>query len=76
MQKVKTIHLEPGETAIIKMADSSSNSEVFYSITKGAELIKVNRSTIYRAENKGIISLDRTKKSPRISETELLKLKK
>lgn len=76
MQKVKTIHLEPGETAIIKMADSSSNSEVFYSITKGAELIKVNRSTIYRAETKGIISLDRTQKSPRISETELLKLKK
>lgn len=76
MQKERTIEIQPGESVRIVIADSSSNSEVFYSITKGAELIKVNRSTIYRAETKGIISLDRTQKSPRISETELLKLKK
>lgn len=76
MQKERTIEIQPGESVRIVIADSSSNSEIFYSIKKGAELIKVNRSTIYRAENKGIISLDRTQKSPRISETELLKLKK
>lgn len=76
MQKERTIEIKPGESVTIKMVDSSSNSEVFYSITKGAELIKVNRSTIYRAETKGTISLDRTQKSPRISQTELLKLKK
>lgn len=76
MQKETIIEIKPGESVTIKIADSPSNSEVFYSITKGAELIKVNRSTIYRAEEKGTISLDRTKKSPRISQTELLKLKK
>ena len=76
MKEPTIIEIQPGESVTIKMADSSINSEVFYSITKGAELIKVNRSTIYRAENKGTISLDRTQKSPRISQTELLKLKK
>lgn len=76
MQKERTIEIQPGESVRIVIADSLINSEVFYSITKGAELIKVNRSTIYRAEEKGIISLDRNQKSPRISETELLKLKK
>lgn len=76
MKEPTIIEIQPGESVTIKMADSSINSEVFYSITKGAELIKVNRSTIYRAETKGTISLDRTQKSPRISKTELLKLKK
>jgi hypothetical protein len=71
----QTIYLKPGETAIIKMADSPIENDKLFSISKGAKLINVNRSTLYRAEENGKIVFDRKNKTPRITYSELLKFK-
>lgn len=76
MSNERIIELQPGETLTIKHANSPSEMDKSYSISEGALLFKINRSTIYRAEEKGTITLDRTKKSPKIKYSELLKLKK
>jgi excisionase family DNA binding protein len=75
MSNVKTIHLQPGETAIITMAGLPIKNNETFSISKGAKLINVHRSTLYRAEKEGKIVFDRTGKSPKITHSELLKIK-
>ena len=75
MSKVKEIILKPGESVVIKHSDSLIENDELFSISKGAKLINVNRSTLYRAEESGKIVFNRTGKSPKITYSELLKIK-
>ncbi len=71
---MRTIYIEPGETITITTNPPSEKTEIF-SIGKGAKFINVHRSTLYRAEQAGKITFDRTGKSPKVTESELLKFK-
>jgi len=74
MNKERTIYLEPGETITITNAPPVETPKIF-SIGKGAKFIDVHRSTLYRAEQAGKITFDRTGKSPKVTQSELLKFK-
>lgn len=76
MSETKFIHLEPGQTAVIKMADLPREPEKFLSIKDACKELKIHRTTLYRKEKANLITLDRTLTLPRVSYTELLKLKK
>lgn len=72
MEHPKIIILNPGETAIVKMADSPSEIPKFLSIKEACKQLKIHRTTLYRKERLGIIKLDRTNpKNPRISQIEI-----
>jgi len=75
MNNERTIYLKPGESVVIKHADSPIENDEIFSISKGAKLINVHRSTLYRAEKDGKIVFNRTCKSPKITHSELLKIK-
>ena len=75
MSKETTIHLKPGESVLIKIADSPIESDKTYKIPEGADVIGVNKSTLYRAEKLGKITFDKTSKPPRVTHEELMKFK-
>ena len=75
MSKETTIHLKPGESVLIKIADSPIEIEKTYKIPEGADVIGVNKSTLYRAEKLGKITFDKSSKPPRVTHEELMKFK-
>ena len=77
MNETKFIHLEPGQTAIIKMADSPSTEIISYSISHCAKLLGIHRTTLYRKLKKlDIIPNRDIPNNPRLSHEQFLKLKK
>jgi len=75
MSNERIIELQPGESVLIKIADSPIESEKTYKIPEGAEIIGVNKSTLYRAEKLGKITFDKSSKPPRVTHEELMKFK-
>jgi len=74
MKEPTIIELQPGESVLIKIADSPIDEQK-YSIPKGAELIGVHKSSLYRAEKLGKIVFDKSSKPPKITLEELTKFK-
>lgn len=75
MSKERIIKLQPGESVRIVIADSLIESEKTYKIPEGAEIIGINKSTLYRAEKLGKITFDKSSKPPRVTHKELMKFK-
>jgi len=75
MSNERIIELKPGESVLIKIADSPIESDKTYKIPGGAEIIGVNKSTLYRAEKLGKITFDKSSKPPRVTHEELIKFK-
>lgn len=75
MKEPTIIELQPGESVLIKIADLPIESEKTYKIPEGAEIIGMNKSTLYRAEKLGKITFDKSSKPPRVTHEELMKFK-